>query len=93
MAILSDLKHVLDNVNNGNDIDLPHRIKFQIGPIENEFERIEKQGRTWKIIDTFQNQYTISKLNNMVQDLICTCVLSKYDSRVKFKQNSVYTLF
>lgn len=95
--INSDLKHVLKNVycDTDEDIKLEEPIKFMFDPklnttipeidtlIEHEMVVVYKKGRSWKIADNFDNEWTISTLDGSWQASIYYNLLSMRDSRQK----------
>ena len=87
MAIIPDLKHVLNNVCGEPPIE------FKDTPVivicqnrECSLVKVEKRGPIWKVLDTFNNEWTISTLPRLLQGQLKNAISSKYDSRVKFYQ-------
>jgi len=84
MAMLSDLKHVLDNIFNGNTINLDAPVEFTFNNGEkHKIVTLYKKGRTWKMVDDFKNEWTVSALSYHWQDILYHATLSMRDSRVK----------
>lgn len=92
MALTSDLKHVLENVLGDhhtaeNPIILATPIKFILRTtdenVEHEIRKVYLKGRSWKMVDEWNNEWTISTLDYMWQCNLYYNILSLKDSRVK----------
>lgn len=88
--ILPDLKHLLENVYYREKIEFDMNIKFQYSDKNKhiiEFKKLEFVGRTKRkciVVDTFNNEYTLSTLSNEVQTKIYLYLKSKIDKRFQF---------
>ena len=84
MAMSSDLKHVLENVLPvGRVIKLVSPIEFTFissGTIH-KIVSVYKKGRTWKMVDDFSNEWTISTLTGFWHSSLYRTLLSMYDKR------------
>jgi hypothetical protein len=94
MALTSDLKHVLDNVFGDhhtidNPIILVTPIKFTLvtadpDSVIHEIRKVYLKGRSWKMVDEWNNEWTISTLTgNLWQSNLYANILSIKDPRVK----------
>lgn len=84
--MLSDLKHVLENVFNGQkEIVLDSPVEFNISgsDLNHYIIKVYMKGRSWKMVDDFNNEWTISTLSYYWQNVLHHAILSMRDSRVK----------
>lgn len=95
MALLSDLKHQLYNnhyINNKDEIifDIPIIIKLKNNSDsmvdEITLTKIIRIGNRLKVLDEYNNQWTLSKLSSITQGIISNNLLSMKDKRYPFKQ-------
>ena len=84
--IHSDLNHVLENVNSGNDVVLAQPVKFNTNQ---EIIKVFKKGRSWKAEDNLGNLFTVSNLPGIFQANLQCNILSMFDKR---KSPQQYTL-
>ena len=88
MAMLSDLKWTLTDVI-GSDVDLlmldtPVRFKLTATTDRfNYFVCVQKKGKSWKVLDEYCNEWTLSNLDSLVQAAIYYSIQSMYDPRKK----------
>lgn len=94
MALTSDLKHVLKNVFGDhhtaeNPIVLTTPIKFTLVTVDpvsviHEIRKVYLKGRSWKMVDEWNNEWTISSLTGALwQSNLYSNLLSMKDPRVK----------
>lgn len=93
--LLPDLKHILVNIMNQDGFT-------EISPIEvncvnimsgkTKLMKIEKRGKSYKISDIWNNEWTISSLPRNIQGQIKTSLRTTYDSRETFTQTDVYDI-
>ena len=90
--MLSDLKHVLDNIFYGNPIVLDSPVEFNISgdTAKHYIVRLYKKGRSWKMVDDFNNEWTVSTIPNMFQSSLYYATLSMRDPRVKPSESELY---
>lgn len=91
MALQSDLKYVLENVFGDhhtaeNPIILATPIKFTLRTtdknVEHEIRKVYLKGRSWKMVDEWDNEWTISTLEGLWQASLYQHILSMRDRRV-----------
>lgn len=95
MALDSELRHYLIDVNYSNDIELDTPIKVKCDSLVGvtELKSIKYYKSSWCIFDIYNNQYTISTLSVYVQYQIMMSVRSQLDSRYfPFNQIGLYTI-
>lgn len=81
--IHSDLLHVLENVNNGNDVILTHPVIFNN---TEKIVKVFKKGKSWKAEDSDSVLYTISTLSTGLQVNLRHNILAMFDKRVSPQQ-------
>lgn len=91
MALTSDLKHVLENVfgctyTAENPIILVAPIKFDFiekdNRLDHEIQKVYLKGKSWKMVNEWSNEWTISSLDKAWQSNLYCNLLSMRDSRV-----------
>lgn len=92
--ISSDLLHVLNNIIYGKNITLKTPIRFHVNPqlntgiseidkpLQSQIVAVYKKGSSWKMSDEFNNEWTISNLDDNWQFALYSNILSMYDNRV-----------
>ncbi|MCC8154316.1 MAG: hypothetical protein LIP01_08930, partial [Tannerellaceae bacterium] len=92
--MLSDLKHQIVNVHLSNPVSLsiPVRVGCSSMVGETELKNVYKRGRSWKIADSFGNEYTLASLPTNIQSQIAQSLLSMKDNRYPFTQQEVYDI-
>lgn len=84
--ILSDLKHVLENVNHSNDIELKTPMRFiNANGNQRRVLEVKKIGKSWKVIDDYGKVFTLSGSSNAFQSNLYSNCLSMFDTRCKPK--------
>ena len=80
----SDLSHVLNNVygNNEEVIHLKSPIRFTIDGQEHHIVQVVKRGRSWKMMDEWNLEWTISTLEMLWQASLYYNLLSMKDTRI-----------
>ena len=61
MPVMTDLKHLLDNTFGVEQIELSKEIKYNCRDITGEIVKLKKKGLTWKMLDRFNNEFTLGK--------------------------------
>lgn len=82
----SDLKHVLENVNHGNDKTLKNPV---IISDTESIIKIFKKGLSWKVETNLGKIFTVANLHFMVQVYLYSNVLCEHDTRVEPRKTSV----
>lgn len=85
MAMIGELKHVLENVfNSQKEIVLNSPIEFDIigDNVKHYIIKVYLKGRSWKMVDDFNNEWTISTLPVLWQPALARTILSMKDNRV-----------
>lgn len=93
--IYPDLKHVLETRFKGaTEIKLDIPLKFKINPdlntgiheidspVEHQIEKVYKKGNSWRMVDEFNNEWMVSKLDILWQSSLYCNILSMKDNRV-----------
>ena len=95
MAMNSDLKHVLENIFYGDSIILDSPVEFYItgDTLKHKIVSLYKKGRSWKMVDEFSNEWTISNIPNMFQHTLYYATLSMRDPRVNPLKRTIDFLF
>lgn len=93
MALTSDLKHVLENIFGDhhtidNPIVLAAPIKFTLKVSDNHSEehgirKVYLKGRSWKMVDEWNNEWTISTLGGLWQCNLYYNLLSLKDRGIQ----------
>lgn len=88
--ILPDLKLLLENVYYRQNIEFDMNIKFQYSAKNKhiiEFQKLEFVGKTKRkcvVVDTVNNEYTLSTLSNEVQNKFYRYLKGRIDKRFEF---------
>ena len=93
--LLPDLKHTLQKIIHREGFTEITPIKVNSIDIMNGYTQLMKinlRGKSYKISDIWNNEWTISSLPRNIQGQIYSSLRSKFDNRYEFTQEDVYDI-